>query len=392
MTDFEINKDQISRLKMLSDYIKKVEGFSPISGKQIFIVNKDKLNIYGTSTTSHVESSFDIKTGKIGKNVFEMQLTQFINYLEKIKSDVIKVQLNNDKLKINGDAKDATINQAIITSDINDVAIKELTDYVSDVLGQPEFENPIEVDLTLKDVMVELGNLTKFQDTNHEILLNKNSIKTADILCIINYKSTKQISSENEILIDRDIMPLFRHVDTFKISSDKKYYYFDIDKYGIKIIFAPKSFNWSYPTDDELKDIVPDANKILELEIDSEKFYEAIGKFDNIFESGTWRYGQIKVNTPTDFANKKELKLHYDNMSTEMFNTLSVDIKTATDTTEDFEFMIPTLHFKFLENILMNEPTFKLQYSSADVNDTNGLAIKISNKIADIILAKIVNT
>jgi len=390
MTEFSIKKDQVSRLKVLLDYIKRVETFSPINARQVFTLEKDKLNIYGISSNGQVSASFDIKSTKIGNDVFEMGLNQFITNLEKIKSDEINIKIENDKMTTSSTTSKVTVNQVIITSVLKTKEITEIKNYINDILTMPEFSKPIEINVSQKDIMTELGNLTKFQDINHQIMLDENNIKTADNICILNYKSTSKIIQQKaNILIDRDIMPLFKNVEQFQISSDNKYFYFDIQNYGIKIIFTPRTFNWSFPTDDELNDIIPDNKNFIELEIDSKLFYDKLSDFDGVFESNTWKYNQVKMHTPKGFTSKKEIKLHFDNGMTEVITHLPVEIKSNTDGKEDFEFLIPTCHFKFLKDILLSEDTFKLHYSSKDINDPNGLAIKIYNKISEIIMAKI---
>jgi len=388
MTEFIIKKDQISRLKVLSDYIKKMENFSPIAEKHVFILNKNKLLIYGIADTAgagHIEAAFDVDSKD--ELSFSLELSKFITYLEKTKSDEINISIANDKMTVKSKTSKIVINQALISSSLDAAALKEIQNNIKTKLALPEFKAPIEISLTSKDVMTDLANVTKLQDTNHQIMIGKNYIKTADNLCIISAKE-KSVPKTEEILIDRDIISLFKNVDSFKISSDKKFFYFDIANYGIQIIFVPKTFSWTYPTEQDLDAICPVDTKLITTEINTKKFFEVISEFDGVFDSTSWRYSQVNFRTPKGFKKNKEIELFYDNMEVEIRTVLPVEITADTDGKDDFEFIIPTQHFKILENMLNKYETFTIKYSSTKMDQPNGISIIIENPDIKAVVAK----
>lgn len=389
MISFTIKTDQLSRIKILQDYIKKMETFSSLDKKQVFVLENDKLTIFGKADSAgagHIEATFDISNLNKSES-FGFELDKFINYLEKCKSDEINISIANNKITFKTKTNKLIINEALVFTALDPQVLTELKDNIKNKLALPEFKKPIEIKLDHRDLITELGTMTKLQDTNHQILLGKDFIKSADTLCILSLKSSLTIvQTDEEVFIDRDITSIFKNTDSFKISSDKKYFYFDIQNYGIKLIFVPKTFNWSFPTDQDIIDISPEAKKLITLKINTERFYEELSKFEGVFETGTWRYGQIKIRTPKGF--KDELELSFDNSITEVFTTLPITITSNTDKTDNFEFMIPTIHFKSLKSILSSEDTFTFKYSSSKLSDPNGVAIIIENTNANIILAK----
>jgi hypothetical protein len=293
-------------------------------------------------------------------------------------------------MTVKSDTSSIVISQALIYDVYDEDALNEIKSYVTDKLSLKEFKNPINVNLSQKELITTLGNMTKLQDTNHQILLGKNSIKSADQLCILDYKSKEEITSEGEILFDRDIVSIIKDVDAFSISSDKKYYYFDINKYGIKLIFVPKKYEWSFPEPEDLVDIKPLESKQITLKINTNHFYDIISEYEKVFDPSTWRFEQIFFKTPTGFNDNPVFDLHFDNMDVEIRNNLTAEIIETTDDTEDFEFLMPTQHFKLLENVLKSEEFFTMKYSSTDVNDPNGVAIVVENSTCEIILAKVI--
>ena len=383
--NFTINRDQIARLKMLQSYIGKMEAFSPINNKQTFVIS-DKLSIYGTGN-GHIEANFDITNIKLsGKDYFGMELNKFINYLDKIKDDEINVSITNNVMNLKSKGK-LEIKETLISETKNKNEIDELVGFITTKLAEKEFKSVIEVKLENKELMNELASLTKFQDSNRQILIGKNYIKTADNLCITSFNTTENLTTDEEVLLDRDIISLFKNVDSFKISSDKSYYYFDIVNNNIKILFQPKSYNWTYPNETELAEIKPIDNKKIMLKINSEKFFETIDKFDGVFDSSAWRYGQIKVNS-ANYKTKNQLLFHFDTLSTEIIDYLPIEIISNTDNEDDFEFVLPSIYFKYLKSSLIKNETFNIEYNSLQANENNGMAIVISNDNSITILAK----
>ena len=387
--NFTINKDQIARLKVLSDYAKKMENFSSLDKKQVFFLDNDKLTIFGRADTGHIEASFDVMGKSTGS--FGFELDKFIRYLEKMGTDEVNIGIANDKISFKSKGTKQTINEALVFTALEASELDELKNYITSKLGLDEFKSPTEVKLEHKDLIADIASLTKIQDTNRQISLGGKTIKTADNLCILSVTTQSAIvGGTDSILLDREVVNIFKHADNFKISDafdgENRYYYFDITNFGIKLMFVPRAFPWSFPTENDVAGIIPVDTKQITLEIDSERFYAELAKFDGVYEASTWRYGQVKFDVPVGF--KDEVALHYDNLVTEMYTTLPVTIVENTDNNDGFLFMLPTIHFKSLRALLTSEATFKLKLSSSKSSDPNGLGVVFQNSLASIVIAK----
>lgn len=386
MIQFTIKKDQINRLKILLDYIKKMENFSPLDSNQMFILNKDKLMIYGISSAAgagHIEAIFDVSSQS--DEIFGMELNKFITYLEKIKSDEIIVEIQDDKINFKSKTSKTQINQALVYTKPEEVIIKEIKNRVSSLLNEPEFENPIFVDLTFLYVMESLGSVTKLRNANFNIKVGKNTISSTDDLCIIELKTDKQVASEEDILLDREFLSVLKKANQIQLSSDKKYVYLDIPQQGIKLFFVPRVQAFECLTEDDISYISPDPKNNVVFKINSKLFYEKLDDFYGVFESTTWKYEQVFMNVSK--GKPEEIELQFDNMVVEVRNKLQVE--TISDIKDDASFLVATNCLRLVQSVLTEEEYFTLSYTNVDINDEHGAAVKIENSKVTILVTKI---
>jgi len=392
---FTVKESCINNIKLFLDYVKKLETISAMENKQIFVINGNKLHLYatgeaGSSGAGHVETVIDITDVSLDKNIpshFVMESSVLINSLEKTKSTDIFVTLEKDKIKIQGAGK--SVFSSVLFAYKTDDELKEIQDFVTDTLKTPEFKTPIEVNIAdYKDEISELAQLSKLLDIGRQVEIAPNKVSIADNLCVLSWTPVAKITDKETIHLDRDVTNFFKYIDKIQVSFNKKFYYFNIANYGIKLLFVPKTSKWAFPTSEEVSDIIPEKSQQIELEINAEKFYDMLTEFEGMFESGSWKYKQIKVKTPKNFSN--ELIVHYDNMVNEVNTALPVVIKSNTDKKEDFEFIMPTLHFKNLKPFLCidSTSTFTLKYNSLDSDQPHGQGIVIENGGITITIAK----
>ena len=398
-TKFTFTKENIGRVRNFLDYVKKLESITAMNKSQTFVIDGNKLKLYaggedGTIGAGHVETVIDIKDVALDSKLptnFVMEGGNFINFLGKIKSDEIFVEFDGKKITMTGSGK-TKVSSAIFKF-LADDELKEIEDHIKDIF-KTEFKSEIEVDITnYKNEISELGALTKLLDIARQVgikdVKKKTTITVADNLCIFSWTPTTKIIDENaEIFLDRDVANFFKNVDKFKISGNKKFYYFDVATQGIKVMFVPKASKWQYPTDQDLIDICPEDTKKIVLEVKAADFYNALESFEGIFESSTWRYKQVKVKVPTNF--KDEVQLHFDNMLNEVSDTLPVTVKSKTDSGTNFEFIMPTLHFNNLKDFLYTDDasTFTIEFNSLGLDQPHGPGIKIISGGTEIIFAK----
>jgi len=120
-----------------------------------------------------------------------------------------------------------------------------------------------------------------------------------------------------------------------------------------------------------------------ELNIKSADFFEAIEKFEGVFDADSWKYKQLKISF--DPEDKSKALLHYDNMVSEVSADLPI-LEVVKDNIIDGMFLFPTLHMKFLKEDLLKEETFKFNF---DFDNDNHIIIHIQNSFMDIALTKV---
>jgi hypothetical protein len=388
--NFVINKDQISRLKVFMDYCRKMEMISPIEDTQVFVVNGTKLNVYGKGKTSaQIDATFDITSSSIVPktlNYFSVEVQKLINYLEKTKDEEISVQFDDSSVTVKGMKTRPKYVQLTPTGKSQD-EVDEIAAFIKDTITN-EFGKAITFDLSVyRDTLTELANMTKLCDVNQQIQVNRESIKVADNMNIFQMTvPTDAIVNKDGIYIYRDVTSLFKNVDQFDISHDHKWFYFNVATAGIQILFVPKSAEWQYPEDSDLGDFVPLQKQRIKLEINTKEFFDVISNFDGVFDSGSWRYKQVFIKTPSNF--KDELELSYDNMANQVFDTLKVKVLENTEKGKGFEFIFPTLHFNSLKSLLEKEETFNFEYNSIEIGQANGSGTLVTNGEINCIIAK----
>ena len=121
---FYISKEQISKIKTLQNFIKKLESISPLSQTQLFVIEDDKLTIYGYGNGSlgsgNIQSSYDLLTDDDKKNdnfYFSCSIANFVKFLEKTKSDIIQISLKDKtELIIKGDSSKSIFTQTVLAT------------------------------------------------------------------------------------------------------------------------------------------------------------------------------------------------------------------------------------------------------------------------------------
>jgi hypothetical protein len=393
MARFNILKDQLSRLKVFNDYIKKLEIISPIEADQTFVIEGKKLNIYGKGQTGQIQAVFDIQDVLLDPATHEgakfgLSVTDFINFIEKTKADIIQVTVEKSVILIQGVGTKPVYRQTLIWAK-EECEVDEIIGFIDEKLALPEFQKPIVVDISsYRDVISELASVTKFLDINQQLYIDSDYIKAADTACILKLKvPNKSIVADTELYLHRDLTALFKMVDKFTISDTLQWYYFYAPQFGVRALFVPKTSKWQYPTDTDIDDIVPEATQQIEVEIDTAKFYELLDSFEGVFPSESWRWKQFWLKVPYSF--KDEIQVHFDDMKNEILYDFPVKVLSNTDKNENFQFLFPTLYFKNLKILLEKEPTFKLIFNSIDMHTDHGIGCILKNSELEIVFAKI---
>jgi hypothetical protein len=319
---------------------------------------------------------------------FVVAMPNIINLVLKIKTDEVSFEQDATSLYVKPTDKTSTKNifKTALLGNKSDEEIEELTEFVTKTLDE-EFKTSTVVDISkYGNAISTLASLTKTIDYNQQIMIEADKMKFADNLAIL--KINAQGIAAKDVFIHRDMTPLFKGLDNFKFSDDAKWVYFDIVKDGIKILFVPKTSKWQFPSEEDIEGVAPKEDEHIVLEINSGEFFNMLDQYEGIFDTGTWIYHQVKMCFNVGWENAKEVHTEFDNMASEVKYDMPIDSiveNTDGNSTNAFEFILPTIHIKQLKELFMAYPSFKMTLNSLSLNDEHGLVVYFNN--ADISLA-----
>jgi hypothetical protein len=155
----------------------------------------------------------------------------------------------------------------------------------------------------------------------------------------------------------------------------------------------PKLSKWAYPTDEDVVGICPTDDKNIALDVTPAALYGALSQFDGMFQSAKWRYSQVRVATnKASLTTDNELLLHFDDMAAEVREYLPITNPILTDIdSDDFEFILPSLHIARLESILKQSPVIHVLYNDIESSEPNGLAIRLYTDKLSLVIAKLLD-
>lgn len=385
---FNLKKDEISRMKVFNSYLKSCNNVASLKLEQLFVVENNKLSIYGNGSSGHISASFDIES--VGDFKFTFEFSKFLNYLEKINSDTTTVTYKDSKVIFTGDNTSAKYSQVCLNT-IEEEAADDMK-AISEFETSNAFINATTISLTddLKNTISYMSSMAGLLNCNKFIKVSDDGITCVDNTSIIT-KKTQISANGNDFYLLRTISPLLKDASEFKIcnfesslsNSLNPYIYINIDSLGIKMWFNEPEVDFQTPSSDEIAAMSALPSEETELNIKSEDFFNAIEKFEGVFDADSWKYKQLKASfDPTD---KSKILLHYDNMVSEVSADLPIS-EVVKDNIIDGMFLFPTLHMKFLKEDLTKEDTFKLSF---DFDNDAHIIIHIQNSFMDIALTKV---
>lgn len=362
MKQFLFQKSQISRLKTFNSYIKRMEAICPLDMNQLFVIKDNKLSVYGHGNGSlgsgFIEASFDVETND--SFFFVIDLTKFIQLLEKAKSDEVSVSMTDtSQLIFKGKDSSSKFTQVVMSLDMEE--LKEVSTAVTNYRTSNPYKNGIDIDVSkIKTDLLNAASVLGILNVNKFMKLSSTSITTADNVSIIDV-SVPELTNGQEVYLHKNLPALLQEVDSFKICNiDGEYWvYIDIASQGISLYFAEPPIDYQSPSASEVAGMLP-KDEYMQIEVKSDDFVNALSEFDGIFDSASWRYGQIKFTVDDEPV----FKLHFDNMVSCVDTVLKYTI--LEDTRKDkksFMFQIPTLHLKALFNDLKEYPAFTMKFS-----------------------------
>ena len=386
---FYIKKDEISRIKALQNYIKKLESISPLTQTQLFVVKDNKLSIYGYGNGSlgsgHIKASFDLDDSKTNDEFyFSYSINDFVKFLEKSKSDIICVSLKDKtELVIKGEDTKSVFSQTVLAT--IDSEVDEITNAISNYEDSDKFKNSKDIDIyNSKDQIQAAASLLSLLNTNKFIKISNGNIRAVDDCSIIDLAT----DIEEEASILKTVAGLLDNTNEFKYYEDEdsnSWIYIDIDTYGIKLYFVQEPISYQCPTDEELIDMSPKEN-FISVEVKSEGLFNAFEEFKDVFSNEAWQYKQIKMTTS---VSDKKFKMHFDDMVTSIDTELPFDIIENTESENEFSMMLPFIELNVLEKMLQESDTLTLKYSSNPDSCVVNISCEDNEYLNNVIITKL---
>lgn len=363
---FYISKDQIGRIKNLQNFIKKLEAISPLNQAQLFVVENNKLSIYGYGNGSlgsgHIQCSFDLvaDTSRTNDNFyFSCSILNFIKFLEKTKSDVTKVTLEDKStLVFKGESTKSVFKQTILAT--VDAEVEEIRTAVSNYPNSNYYKASKTIKLAnSKNEIGIASSILALLNTNKFIKISNKNIRVADDCSIVDLKT----DIEEDAYLHKATANLFADVDEIKYYEDEAglaWIYADASEYGIQLYFVQEESDYQCPTDEELAELAP-KDKYVTIKIKSEDLFNAFNEFKDVFSNESWQYKQISMTTN---ITESKFQLHFDDMVTFIDAELPFEVIENTETEQLFNMMLPFIELNQLEPLIKENETLTLKYSS----------------------------
>jgi hypothetical protein len=393
-----IDKDNKKRLSLFNDVAKKVEGFCPLSDKNLFYLDSPNniLEVYGVGDSGsggagYAQIKLDVSTmPNTPSTHFAASLQQVITSINKIKSDDVNINIEDDKITFNNTVKAKNSISVIPVAPYDDNEVEEIRNFIAEKTQESIFVKDA-IDFVINDankqILETLSSTTSLLDVNDSIEIDVDEVRAADNVCIITLKTQKGQIVPETVLFNRNISSLLKQISEIKVSSDKKYYFLGLGALGIEVLFSPKMPRYQFPTAVEVKAIVP-LKEAIKLEANTEELFESFGQFQGVFESSQWRYEQVKFRY--DYTEPEELHFHFENMLAEVQEFLPVSVTADTlKAGQDVEFLFPTLHLNKIKS-LFEVPVTSFEFNNLKLGEDHGQAIKVECGNLKLVVAKII--
>jgi hypothetical protein len=405
MLKFKLDKTNKARIEVFADYVKRVGVFCPLNDRQLFLYDAPKQTLkmvaMGKSAgggngvvDSYAAATADSPKDDASTESFISTAAQVVNAISKIQSDDVLITIDGQRVIFSSPTQSRntiTLN-TLIKMGADEIA--EYDQFIKTKLNEPYFADPIKftLDDASRTIITSFSGLTKLCDVSDSIQITENAVLASDNVCVASLKIPSKSIVREEVLLNRDVVDVLKNATEMMYSSDKKYLYINVAPFGVRILTCPRLPKWAYPTDEELKVLMPTDDEKVSLTISANKFFETLSMFSGMFETSKWRYSQVRLETSIDkLPTDKETLLHFDDMATEVRQFLPIDDVSITGVTDSFEYTLPCLHINHLESIIKKAPSLTLEYNGRDPTDENGRTAKLVSGDLTLIVAKLLD-
>lgn len=403
MLKFTITKDDVSRLKTFKDVIKKAEALSKSETNQLFVVepenNKMWSYYYTNSAAGFARSKICVDISDVtvtDENVqkyFTIPIDTFVSLIEKTNSDKTVVSFINDtRLEfISGDGGKGTKFTHVVTNDLSSPEEVEDIQNSIDVTLKSKFvdDNSDYVDVdSYTDKIVNLGTLTKFINNNECVRISDNTLSTCDVCYIVETELDKKLSNE-VVYFNRAFTPLFKWMDSkFRVSVDGLLFYFNFINLGIELLVSQPEPRFQYPSKEDVDFIapVPDRDDYIEYSIETEKFYQMLDDFEDVFSATDWKYHQIRMTI--DPAQNDYICCSWDDTRSIVESRLEIEkVVTNNNVSKSFDIIFPAVHMSLLKSLFGDVINFTI--SPIGPGNPGGTGVILSSGNTKVIVSKL---
>ena len=209
---FNLKKDEINRLKVFNSYLKSCNNTAALKTEQLFVIDNNKLSVYGNGASGHITASFDIESNDSFK--FTIDFSKFLNYLEKVNSEVNTISYANSKLVFTGDQTTAKYSQVCLNT-IEEEAADDMK-AISDFETSNAFTGATTITLAddLKNTISYMCSMAGLLNCNKFIKISDEGVTSVDNTSIITKKIQTGANGKDFYLL-RTISPLLKDAKEF---------------------------------------------------------------------------------------------------------------------------------------------------------------------------------
>ena len=385
---FSISTNELAKLSTL---VKTSQTISDVSIKATHFMFK----LDGTQLVSAIYGSGNIiqfavdvnpiSVNESDKNYFNVDVNQLIQAMEKVSQasglEEVTADVSATKITVSAGKSKIAVNlfdvldEQDFTEAFNAIDEKKKLKFTND---KPSVAN------ITGDVVTFLETVGKFinmigTDRVSGLSLEGNHILYCDqAFSIIDKKVADTLTNGDKVFIPQAIFGLLSSISklagnyTITYSDDTQYLSVDVPTINFKSIISLPQTLCEYPEDSVLKQIKPDENNALTIDVNIKTLLMKMQMFDGVFPAAQWRWKTIEFYY---VAAENAINMRYNNMCAEVDTDLPVQNISTKGTVGDFSFRLASIMVYDYLNKLVNGDTVKICVSPYSEDQEHGVGV-----------------
>jgi hypothetical protein len=400
---FKLKKEDLKKIiSFKSTVVTNVESIAELAEKALWVLNDDTISLRSYGATARGKTalaSYTVDVSDVTKSAsqiwWSMPINQFTTAAEKITDDEVVIIVDVNASKVSFEGADGTKTSLTLIDKPDEDTMKERLDEIDNLVSKAALKDKLHITEDVTKAMTAIGAVVKISSASDAFQFEKRAIKTADSVHVLSVSSDKDmIDAEGPVMMSTGATAL--------LDKLVKYGDFDIEIYEdgpatinvINLVTAPvrvawtnANFKFEFPTDDELKSVIPLDTKKTIVKVKVADLNAALDKFDGMFQSAKWRWSQVWVGK--DPAKTDEFKMHYEDLATEVFTNLKVELVSDTDPVKH-EIFIPTNYLKAITKIAKVDEVI-IGFNSLGAQEEHGMGVEIEGGSVKAVVCKLVS-